>query len=137
MSDPSAIDPSPRPPRAPDVIVDFVFDDGMFHLVVENIGDAPAVDVGVAFDPPFRGLGGQQPVTSLPLFTRLPFLAPRRRISTFLDTSAAYFAREEPTKIAVTVTYADRSGAVHRAVIHHDLDIYRDLISCSRPASGV
>ena len=118
----------------PDVIVDFLYDDGMLQVAIENIGERPAVDVSVAFDPPFRGLGGEIDLSSMPLFQRLPFLAPRRRIATLLDSSAAYFARGEPTKIAVTIRYADRSGARYEEVIRHDLDIYRTVISY-KPAS--
>ena len=118
----------------PDVIVDFLYDDGMLQVAIENIGERPAVEVSVAFDPPFRGLGGDLDVPSLPLFQHLPFLAPRRRIATLLDSSAAYFARGEPTKIAVTIRYADRSGARYEEVIRHDLDIYRTVISY-KPAS--
>lgn len=126
----------PDDPRRPEVIVDFVFDDGLFHVAIENIGGRPAIDVSVTFDRAFHGLGGEQDVSSLPLFRGVPFLAPRRRISTLLDASAAYFARREPTKIVATVTYADRSGAAYKDVIRHDLEIYRDVISCRRVTAG-
>ena len=73
----------------PDVIVDFVFDEGKFFIAVENIGDRPAVDVSVRFDRRFTGVGGERDLSTLPLFKGIPFLAPRRRIVTFLDTSAS------------------------------------------------
>jgi hypothetical protein len=117
----------------PDVIVDFIYDDGVLLVAIENIGERPAVDVTVAFDPPFRGLGGELDVQAMPLFRRLPFLAPRRRIATLVDSSAAYFARGEPTRIVVTIRYADRSGARHEDVIRHDLEIYRAVISYTPP----
>jgi hypothetical protein len=44
---------------APDVIVDFVFEDGLFFLAITNIGPEPAERVHVAFDTPFKGLGVQ------------------------------------------------------------------------------
>ena len=42
----------------PDVIVDFLFEDGMLFVAVQNIGSLPAQQVHVIFDPPFKGLGG-------------------------------------------------------------------------------
>ena len=44
-----------------------------------------------------------------------------------LDSSAAYFARGEPTTINTTVSYRDRDGRRHRTAIEHNLEIYRDL----------
>jgi hypothetical protein len=126
--------PAPRHPasadsRRPDVIVDFVCDDGALQIAIENIGDGPALDVAVTFDPPFRGLAGDLDVAAMALFRNLSFLAPRRRIVTLVDSSAAYFARGEPTKVAVTITYNDRAGARYEEIIRHDLDIYRSVIS--------
>ena len=120
----------------PEVIVDFVFDAGQFFIAIENIGDRPAVDVSVRFDRPFRGVGGEREVSSLPLFKGIPFLAPRRRIATFLDTSAAYFARREPTAISAAVSYADSDGAAYEAVIRHDLRIYRDVSYVQPPRTS-
>ena len=44
--------------REPDVIVDFVFDDGLLYATVANIGDRPALKVSCRFEPTFHGLGG-------------------------------------------------------------------------------
>ena len=76
----------------PDVIVDFVFEDGMLFVAVQNIGSQPALQVHVAFDPPFKGLGGTTSIPELPLFRNIEFLAPSRSIGTLLDSSAAYSA---------------------------------------------
>lgn len=111
----------------PDVIVDFVFDEGKFFIAVENIGDRPAVDVSVRFDQRFSGAGGERDLSTLPLFKGIPFLAPRRRIVTFLDTSASYFARRQPTALSASVTYTDTEGVKYQLVIRHDLEIYRDV----------
>jgi hypothetical protein len=111
----------------PDVIVDFVFEDGMLFVAVQNIGSEPAVRVHIAFDPQFKGLGGAASIPELPLFRNIEFLAPLRSIRTLLDSSAAYFAREEPERITVTISYSDRSGEKFSCTIVHDLAIYRDL----------
>jgi hypothetical protein len=111
----------------PDVIVDFVFEDGMLFVAVQNIGSEPAVRVHIAFDPQFKGLGGAASIPELPLFRNIEFLAPLRSIRTLLDSSAAYFARQEPERITVTISYSDRSGEKFSCTIVHDLTIYRDL----------
>jgi hypothetical protein len=118
----------PRPSAIPpDVIVDFLFDQGLFHVEVANITDAPAYDVSVKFTPAFRGLGGTCPVSTLQLFRLIRFLAPRRRIRTFLDTSPAYFAREEPEVVTARISFTDASGRFYRRQIVHDLNIYKGL----------
>lgn len=109
-----------------EVIVDFLFEEGVLFVSLSNIGARPARKVTVAFDPNFRGADGLN-VASLPLFKNVEFLAPHKTITTLLDSSAAYFARGEPTQIAADVSYIDADGTRRRDTIHHDLEIYRDL----------
>jgi hypothetical protein len=123
-----------RPPAAkdgdegrPEVIVDFVFDDGLLFISVENIGDKPALKVSVQFDQKIMGVEGGQEISALPLFRSIEFLAPHKAIVTFLDTSAAYFRRGEPTRIAATITYQDSNRARYKTTLHHDLEIYKDI----------
>ena len=116
----------------PDVIVDFIFEEGMLFLAVHNIGAHPALQVRVTFDPPFKGLGGAIRIGELPLFRNIEFLAPSRSIRTLLDSSAAYFSRQEPERISATVSYSDRSGQKFTATMFHDLSIYRDLAFISK-----
>ncbi len=111
----------------PDVIVDFVFEDGMLFVAVQNIGAEPAQRVHTTFEPAFKGLGGTASISELPLFANIEFLAPGRAIRTLLDSSAAYFARREPEQITATISYCDRSGNSFSCAIRHDLAIYRDL----------
>ena len=111
----------------PDVIVDFVFEDGMLFIAVSNIGSQPAQRVQIAFDPPFKGLGGTAAIPDLPLFRNIEFLAPSRSIQTLLDSSTAYFARREPEQITATITYYDRAGQEFSCTIRHHLGIYRDI----------
>src|SRR6476646_10062834 len=105
----------------PDVIVDFLFEDGILFVAVQNIGSQPAQRVHVTFDPPFKGLGGTVSIPELPLFRNIEFLAPSRSIRTLLDSSAAYFARPEPVLITAAISYSDRSGQQFSATILHDL----------------
>ena len=117
---------------APEVIVDFVFDDGLLYVSLQNIGEVPAYDVRAGFDPPFRGLGGEQDAAALRMFRNTPFLGPRRTIRSFLDRSAAYFARGEPRSIAVSITYRDVARRQYRRTIQHDLAVYEDLAFVER-----
>ena len=49
----------------PEVIVDVVFEDGLFFLSVANIGDRPALDVQTTFNRKLVGLGGTRDVAAL------------------------------------------------------------------------
>jgi len=128
---PKSVEESPQPTGdsagGPDVILDFIFDDGLLFIAVQNIGDKPAYKVSVEFDKSFRGVEGTRAVSELPLFRNIEFLAPWKEIVTFLDTSASYFARGEPTRIKATVSYRDASRRRHSAAITHDLNIYCEI----------
>ncbi len=115
-----------------DVILDVVFEDGLLYLVLANVGERPALKVTCRFERPFTGLGGGVDVSRLRLFKNVEFLAPGREIRTLLDSSAAYFARREPTKLAVTIAYRDESGTRFERRIVHDLRIYKNLAYVDR-----
>jgi|KBSSwiStaDraftv2_1062776.scaffolds.fasta_scaffold100069_2 hypothetical protein len=125
---------APEDRDQPEVIVDFLFDHGLFHVAVENVSDAPAYLVSVTFDKKFRGLGGATEVSSLPLFRRVAFLAPRKRIETFLDTSSAYFQRREPTRLTAMISFRDARQRPYERRITHDLSIYKDVTYLLKPA---
>jgi hypothetical protein len=109
--------------RESDVIVDFVFEEGVLYVVVANIGERPALKVSCRFEPGFHGLGGSVEISRLPLFRKIEYLAPRKEIRTLVDSSAAYFARKEPAKLQVAITYRDESGTRRQTTIAHDLGI--------------
>lgn len=122
-----------RSAKAPDVIVDFVFDAGLFFIAVRNISDRPAYKVSTRFDHKIVGLGGAKEISSLPLFHNIEFLAPGKEILTLLDSSDSYFARQQPTKVEVQISYLDYLGDKHKVSILHDLEIYRDLPFIGKP----
>lgn len=121
-----------------DVILDVVFDRGLLFLVVANTGDRPAHSVRIKFDKPFGGVGGTKKMQRLSLFRKLEFLAPRKSISVFLDRSASYFARDEPTQLTAAISWRTSAGERRSTTIYHDLEIYRDLGFIDRevPHSG-
>jgi hypothetical protein len=128
---------SKAPTKVPGVIVDFVCDEGLFFISVKNISDLPAYKVSVKFDHEIFGLGGAREVSALPLFRNIEFLAPQKEISTFLDSRESYFARQQPTKVKVRISYSDAEGDKHSVEIVHDLEIYRNLALAGRPESRV
>jgi hypothetical protein len=113
--------------RDADVILDVVFDRGLLFLVVENIGDRPAIGVRVKFEQRFSGVEGAKRMDRLALFRKLEFLAPHKSIEVFLDRSASYFARDEPTKLTAAISWRTPEGVRRDSTVHHDLEIYRDL----------
>ena len=92
------------------MILDVVFDRGLLFLVVENLGDRPAHAVRIKFDKPFTGVGGTKQMQRLALFRKLEFLAPHKSIEVFLDRSASYFARDEPTQLTAVDLVAHARG---------------------------
>lgn len=122
--------PPPRKPvfkGTPLVIVDFVFEHGELFLAIANIGDAPAVKVTTTFSAPIRGVMGSVNINALALFQNIEFLAPHKTIRTFIDSSAAYFGRDEPRRIAVRIAYRDMANQAYESTLQHDLNMYADI----------
>jgi hypothetical protein len=124
---PSSPATSDARPGRPDVIIEFLFDHGLFFISLRNIGDQPAVGVSVKFDKKIVGPDRQKDISSLSLFRNLEFLGPGREIVTFLDSSSSYFQRKQPTKIAARITYSDSEKRKYEVTINHDLEVYREL----------
>ena len=116
----------------PEVLVDFIFDDGLLFIAVKNISDRPACRVSTSFDPPLYGVEGKK-IWEMALFRNIEFLAPRKEITTFFDTAASFFRGEGPTMITVSLSYRDTAGRKYSATIRHDLAIYRDIGYVRRP----
>jgi hypothetical protein len=121
---------------AADVVLDVEFDRGLFFLVLENVGDAPAHAVRARFDGPLTGLGGDRRVDRLQLFRRLEFLGPHRRIRVFLDRSALLFVREERTAFEVRLSWRTDDNKRRSRTIRHDLGAYRDFPYLEVPHDG-
>jgi hypothetical protein len=113
--------------RDAEVILDVLFDRGLLFLIVANIGDRPATNVRVKFEQRFSGVEGTKRMDRLALFRKLEFLAPHKSIEVFLDRSASYFARDEPTQLTAALSWRTPDGARRTTTVHHDLEIYRDL----------
>lgn len=111
----------------PEIILDFDFDDGALFISLRNIGARPAMNVRTELKPPIRGLGGQQPMSELPVFRGIAFFPAGKQIRFLLDSGALYFGRGEPMRVAAHIRYSDDHGNNFDTVIQHDLEIYRSL----------
>ncbi len=111
----------------PEVIVDVLFEDGLLFLALRNTGTRAALGVATRFNRKLKGLGGTKEISALPLFRNVEFLAPGREIRTLLDSSAAFFARRQPTTISARISYRDPDGEEYTTSVKHDLEIYREL----------
>jgi hypothetical protein len=116
----------------PEVIVDFVFHEGLLFISIKNIRNEPALKVKVKFDKKIKGLGGNKVISSLPLFRNIEFLAPHKEITTFLDSSASFFSRGEPTQIQARISYQGSTGKKYTSTIIHNLEIYREIAYAKR-----
>lgn len=125
--DPQVLEGPTPAARRPEVIVEFLFDRGLLFVAVRNIGERPALEVSIRFDPALRGLNGSRDMSAQALFRGIEFLGPGREISTFLDRSDSFFSRQPVTRFSVEVRYADRDGLRYEESIRHDLEIFRDI----------
>jgi hypothetical protein len=112
---------------SPDVIVDFIFDSGLLFISIKNISDRPAYRISIKFNKKISGIDGTKEISALPLFKNIEFLAPKKEITTFLDSSVSYFARGEPSDISARITYLDFCGTKRSATIKHNLEIYKEI----------
>ncbi len=113
--------------RDPAVILDLVFEDGLFFFELINVTSAPVYKVSVQFTHEITSSMSEKPVTGIQLFKNLTFLAPEKKIRVFVDTSRSYFARRQPTRFTATIRYQDAEGRRFNAEIPHNVGIYRDF----------
>jgi hypothetical protein len=110
----------------PEVIVEFLFADGLFHIAVRNIGDKPALKISIRFDKKIIGAGKKE-ISALALFRNIEFLGPQREIVAFVDQSSSYFLGRQPTAILAKLSYRDAQQNKFEETVSHDLEIYREL----------
>ena len=115
------------PSQRPEVIIDFVVEDGLLTVALKNVGNASAYRVRTIFDKPFCGLGGEKPISSMRLFRSLHFLPPQKEYRQFVDHLQHYAKRREPLRIKATVSYRDRDGNRYEETMLHDLRIFLEL----------
>ncbi len=120
----------------PNVIVDFIFEEGLFYIAVKNIGSESAYNVTTKFSHHFKGVGGEKDVSNFAMFRKIEFMPPGKEIKTFLDTSHSYFKREEPTNISLVVYFTNSAGKRFSNKIKHNLNIYKEVGWINKTTSG-
>ncbi len=110
----------------PEVIVDFIFEDGLLFVAIKNIGPKAAYNIAVQFNPAFNGVEGKN-VAEQALFKSTLFLPPGKEIRTFVDSSHSYFEHKQPLHIIADVFYENKSGQKFEETIQHNLEIYQDI----------
>jgi hypothetical protein len=113
--------------RRPEVILDFTIDDGLLTIHLKNIGARSAYAVKTTFDRPFHGLDGKKCISTMRVFRNLEFMAPGKDLSQFIDVLANYAKRQQPMRIAATISYRDREGKRYEDRIVHNLRSYLEL----------
>ena len=111
----------------PEVIVEFLFDEGVLLIAVRNIGTRDAREIRIKFSKKILGPDGNKDISALLLFQRLQFLGPQRQISCFVDQMSSYFKRRQPTSLSVVIEYRDADGRNYQDKIDHNLEIYREM----------
>jgi len=81
-------------------------------MVIKNIGNGPALDVNVAFDPDPLYRDGEFRLSQLPLFQQMKFFAPGREFRFFYKNMVGSESDPESddANMVAAVTYADAAG---------------------------
>jgi hypothetical protein len=118
--------PSTTLPAAADVVLDTRVDQGALYFVLACSGPGAAHAVRARFSRTIRDLAGQR-VNDNPLFSRLEFLAPGRRIDFFVDALAGYLKRRQPMRFEVRLDWRTDDGQAGRRTLTHDLTAWTQL----------
>jgi len=108
------------------VVLDVDHTEGVFELVLVNLGPHVARDVRVAFSQPLLGIGGQLDVAELNVWKRIKTLRPDKEIRVLLDTAPNVFQRGKKNSFVAKVSWRDGSGTT-TADYRHDLEAYRGM----------
>ena len=122
--------------KKPEVIFDIEFKDGLFFVVIKNIGNSVALKVIPKLNKRIAGLGGKKDLNKMNLFRGIEYFPPGKEIRFFLDSAPSYFSGKQPTQFTVEVSYSDSSGRKFREKINHNLEIYRDLPYLTKTGSS-
>lgn len=115
-----------RLPHSGGVVLDVDYMDGVFELVLVNLGPEVAHDVRVEFSHPLVGLGGRVDARELNLWKRLQTLRPDKEIRVFFDLASNVFRRGKRNSFTATVTWRT-ADTKQRAEYRHDLEAYRGM----------
>ena len=115
------------PEKIPDVIVDFEHNEGLLFIIIENIGDDAAHDIGVRFNKKILGMQKSKDISSLEVFQSLKFLPPGKKIRILVDLFQSYVAGKQPMQVSTIVSFRNKAKQTFQNSIQHDLAIYKDI----------
>lgn len=107
------------------VALDVDCDDGVFELVLVNLGPLVASEIEVTFSDGLLGMEGR-PIAELPVWSRLRTLRPGKEIRVLLDTTQRLRDDRKGTQFSATVAWSSLDLR-HEATYEHDLGAYAGL----------
>ena len=109
------------------VILDVVLENHVLTLRLANISAKPVTNVRVKFNRQIDGIGGRVNIGTLPIFTKLEFLAPGRVIDVPIERAKTFFANDKAEPLIAHIHYVDIDGHTKHAEMRHDLTVWRDM----------
>lgn len=94
---------------------------GLVYFVVENLGNSPAFNVTVRFNPAPTDFAGR-PLNRVSVFEKpISFLSPGKALRQALDVGHRFLTEGKPTEFAVSLTYASLQHDVYQESTKYDL----------------
>jgi len=110
----------------PYIIADFEVSNSLIEVAIVNMGKGAAKDVKFSFEPELIASDGRNLSKSFWLFREgTAFFPPDKKISTFFDTSPAYFNSGNPLIFDAKISYQDMRGKLWETSMKLDLSMYK------------
>ena len=116
-----------RQKHKPNILVDFKMIDEVLYLVIINASIHPAYQVCNSFSSPIHGYNGTQKINELKMVKDLPYLAPFKSISIFIDPKLIFFQNLTESVITIETHFKDDEGCKHSISRTHDLSAYQQI----------
>lgn len=113
--------------KTPEIILDFVYENNLLYIVIENIGDSVANNVSIDFDKKILGLNKEKIISEMRIFKNISMIPPNKRFKIFVDTFSSYVKNKQPLVFVSKITYYKKQRRFDD-LIKHDLTIYKDFI---------
>jgi len=112
----------------PYIIVDFEF--YKIHLcdmVIKNVGNGPAFDVKIKFEPDIVYREPDIKLSDLPIFQQMAFFPAGKEIRFFFKSMIGQFGEDAQNQFNVNLGYKDSGGKIYDENLSLDLTLYKNL----------
>ena len=109
------------------IILDFVYENNLLYVVIENMGDTVTNRVSIDFDKKIMGLGKEKNISEMQIFKTISVFPPKKRFKIFVDTFSSYVKNKQPLLLTSKITYYQNNKRFED-IIKHDLRIYKDFV---------